>query len=226
MKTVLEAKNICKTFEDTKADILKDINLTIGEGEFVSLMGQSGSGKSTLLYLLGGLDKATSGQILINGTDISTLSDKKLSQLRRQEIGFVFQFYNLIQNMTVEDNILLPILMRNEKVSNYKKQMYDLLETCNLKDKLHKYPHQLSGGEQQRVSIVRSVIINPSIILADEATGNLDSQSGIQIMNLFCELKRMRRVSILHVTHSDKIAHYGDRIIELKDGRINSERNV
>lgn len=226
MKTVLEAKNICKTFEDTKVDILKDINLTIGEGEFVSLMGQSGSGKSTLPYLLGGLDKATSGQILINGTNISTLSDSKLSQLRRQEIGFVFQFYNLIQNMTVEDNILLPILMRKEKVSNYRKQMYDLLETCNLKDKLRKYPHQLSGGEQQRVSIIRSLIINPSIIFADEATGNLDSKSGIQVMNLFSELQKTRGVSILHVTHSDKIAQYSDRIIELKDGRIYSERSV
>lgn len=226
MKTVLEAKNICKTFEDTKVDILKDINLTIGEGEFVSLMGQSGSGKSTLLYLLGGLDKATSGQILINGTNISTLSDSKLSRLRRQEVGFVFQFYNLIQNMTAEDNILLPILMRKEKVSNYRKQMYDLLETCNLKGKLRKYPHQLSGGEQQRVSIIRALIINPSIIFADEATGNLDSKSGIQVMNLFSELQKTRGVAILHVTHSDKIAQYSDRIIELKDGRIHSERSV
>lgn len=221
MKNVLEAKGICKTFKDTNTEILKDIDLSIREGEFVSLMGQSGSGKSTLLYLLGGLDKITSGQILIDGIDISTLSEKKMSKLRRKSIGFVFQFYNLIQNMTIEDNILLPILMRKEKAENYRKQMNDLLETCELSDKAKKYPHQLSGGEQQRVSIIRSVIINPSIILADEATGNLDSKSGKQVMELFSELREKHGVSILQVTHSNEIARYGDRIIELKDGRIN-----
>jgi putative ABC transport system ATP-binding protein len=183
-------------------------------------MGPSGSGKSTLLYLVGGLDKPTKGKVLINGKDISKLSDNEMSKLRRRDIGFVFQFYNLVQNLTVEENIMLPVVMNGEKESNYKERLDYILKTIGLEDKRKSLPKELSGGQQQRVSIARAVILNPSIIFADEPIGNLDSKSGKEVMELFKKINEEEHITILQVTHSEESAKYGNRIIRLKDGKI------
>ena len=218
----IKTKNLVKEFgeKENKVRVLDDINIEIEDGEFVSLMGPSGSGKSTLLYLIGGLDKPTKGKVLINGNDISRLSDTEISKLRRKDIGFVFQFYNLVQNLTVEENIMLPVVMNGEKESNYKDRLNYILKTIGLEDKRHSLPKELSGGQQQRVSIARAIILNPSILFADEPIGNLDSKSGKEVMELFKKINEEEHITILQVTHSEESAKYGNRIIRLKDGRI------
>ena len=217
--------NLVKEFgeKENKVRVLDDINIEIKDGEFVSLMGPSGSGKSTLLYLIGGLDKPTSGKVLINDKDISRLSDNEMSKLRRRDIGFVFQFYNLVQNLTVEENIMLPVVMNGEKESAYKERLDYILKTIGLEDKRKRLPKELSGGQQQRVSIARAVILNPSIIFADEPIGNLDSKSGEEVMELFKKINEEEHITILQVTHSEESAKYGNRIIRLKDGKIVQE---
>ena len=218
----IKTVNLIKEFgeKDNKVRVLDDIDIEIKDGEFVSLMGPSGSGKSTLLYLVGGLDKPTKGKVLINGKDISKLSDNEMSKLRRRDIGFVFQFYNLVQNLTVEENIMLPVVMNGEKESNYKERLDYILKTIGLEDKRKNLPKELSGGQQQRVSIARAVILNPSIIFADEPIGNLDSKSGKEVMELFKKINEEEHITILQVTHSEESAKYGNRIIRLKDGKI------
>ena len=218
----IKTVNIVKEFgeKENKVRVLDNINIEIKDGEFVSLMGPSGSGKSTLLYLIGGLDKPTSGKVLINDKDISKLSDSKMSILRRRDIGFVFQFYNLVQNLTVEENIMLPVVMNGEKESNYKERLDYILKTIGLEDKRKSLPKELSGGQQQRVSIARAIILNPSIIFADEPIGNLDSKSGKEVMELFKKINEEEHITILQVTHSEESAKYGNRIIRLKDGKI------
>ena len=218
----IKTVNLIKEFgeKDNKVRVLDDIDIEIKDGEFVSLMGPSGSGKSTLLYLVGGLDEPTKGKVLINGKDISKLSDNEMSKLRRRDIGFVFQFYNLVQNLTVEENIMLPVVMNGEKESNYKERLDYILKTIGLEDKRKSLPKELSGGQQQRVSIARAVILNPSIIFADEPIGNLDSKSGKEVMELFKKINEEEHITILQVTHSEESAKYGNRIIRLKDGKI------
>ena len=218
----IKTVNLIKEFgeKDNKVRVLDDIDIEIKDGEFVSLMGPSGSGKSTLLYLVGGLDKPTKGKVLINGKDISKLSDNEMSKLRRRDIGFVFQFYNLVQNLTVEENIMLPVVMNGEKESNYKERLDYILKTIGLEDKRKSLPKELSGGQQQRVSIARAVILTPSIIFADEPIGNLDSKSGKEVMELFKKINEEEHITILQVTHSEESAKYGNRIIRLKDGKI------
>ena len=218
----IKTVNLIKEFgeKDNKVRVLDDIDIEIKDGEFVSLMGPSGSGKSTLLYLVGGLDKPTKGKVLINGKDISKLSDNEMSKLRRKDIGFVFQFYNLVQNLTVEENIMLPVVMNGEKEFNYKERLDYILKTIGLEDKRKSLPKELSGGQQQRVSIARAVILNPSIIFADEPIGNLDSKSGKEVMELFKKINEEEHITILQVTHSEESAKYGNRIIRLKDGKI------
>ena len=218
----IKTVNLIKEFgeKDNKVRVLDDIDIEIKDGEFVSLMGPSGSGKSTLLYLVGGLDKLNKGKVLINGKDISKLSDNEMSKLRRRDIGFVFQFYNLVQNLTVEENIMLPVVMNGEKESNYKERLDYILKTIGLEDKRKSLPKELSGGQQQRVSIARAVILNPSIIFADEPIGNLDSKSGKEVMELFKKINEEEHITILQVTHSEESAKYGNRIIRLKDGKI------
>lgn len=218
----IKTVNLIKEFgeKDNKVRVLDDIDIEIKDGEFVSLMGPSGSGKSTLLYLVGGLDKPTKGKVLINGKDISKLSDNEMSKLKRRDIGFVFQFYNLVQNLTVEENIMLPVVMNGEKESNYKERLDYILKTIGLEDKRKSLPKELSGGQQQRVSIARAVILNPSIIFADEPIGNLDSKSGKEVMELFKKINEEEHITILQVTHSEESAKYGNRIIRLKDGKI------
>lgn len=216
---VISVKNICKTFGkgDTAQEVLNGASLDIQKGSFVSLMGESGSGKSTLLYLIGGLDRAFTGKIYVSGRDISNLSDKELSEIRCKSMGFVFQFYNLAANLTVEDNILLPIEMSGRKKSDYKKKYEEILEITGLQSKVKSYPSQLSGGQQQRVAIARAVLGEPEIILADEPTGNLDAVSGAEIMQLFSRLNHEKGVTILQVTHSAECAAYSDRIVTLKN---------
>ena len=220
MDSIINVENVYKDFQNGKIKVLKGVNLEIKAGEFVSLMGASGSGKSTLLYLIGGLDKPSDGIIKIDNKNISKLNDTKISKLRRKEIGFIFQFYNLVQNLTVEENILLPVIMDGQKKKKYEKKLNELLEIVGLSEKKNALPSELSGGEQQRVAIARAVIMDPKIILADEATGNLDSKTGQDIMELFKKINKEKGITILQVTHSEEIANYGDRIIYLKDGQI------
>ena len=223
--SVIKVEKLDKVFKNAESEtkVLNNINLNIEKGEFVSLMGASGSGKSTLLYLIGGLDKPTSGKVSINEKDINKLKEEDMAKLRRKDIGFVFQFYNLVQNLTVEENIMLPVIMDGKKVKDYKDRLEMILKIVGLENKRKALPNQLSGGQQQRVSIARAIILNPSIILADEPTGNLDSKSGEEVMKLFKEINEKEKITILQVTHSEEAAEYGNRIIKLKDGKIVEE---
>lgn len=222
MEAVIQVDNLYKSFKlgDTDVEILKDINLTISKGEFVSIMGPSGSGKSTLLYLMGGLDKPTSGNIKINGKELSSLVDKDASRMRRSDIGFVFQFYNLVPNLSVEENIMLPILLDGKKMREHKKSLDDILNIVGLTDRRWHTPRELSGGQQQRVAIARALINEPDIIFADEPIGNLDSKTGTEIMKLMQEINKTKRKTIVQVTHSRESADYGTRIINVKDGKV------
>lgn len=228
MKTIVKAENIEKFFGEGENEtcVLNNICFEIKEGEFVSIMGPSGCGKSTLLYLLGGLDTPTDGTIFINDKDINKLKDKEKSKVRRSNIGFVFQFYNLVQNLTVEENILLPITMDGKKASSYERELDEILKIVGLTNKRKAIPSKLSGGQQQRVAIARAIISSPSIIFADEPIGNLDSKSGKEIMELFKSINKEKGITILQVTHSEEAALYGNRIIRLSDGRIIEDSNI
>ncbi|CAM2978314.1 ABC transporter ATP-binding protein [Hathewaya histolytica] len=219
---IIEVKNLNKSFKmgNEEVAVLKNINLNVHKGDFVSIMGPSGCGKSTLLYLMGGLDTPTSGSVYINNKEISKLSDKEISKVRRCELGFVFQFYNLVQNLSVEDNILLPILLEGYKPKNFKKELDELLDIIEMSHKRRVTPRELSGGQQQRVAIARALINNPDLILADEPIGNLDSKTGEEIMKLFKRVSREKEVTIVNVTHSKDAAEYGTHLITLKDGEI------
>ena len=221
-ENIIKVKNIIKVFgkDKTTNRVLENLNLEIKKGEFVSIMGESGCGKSTLLYLLGGLDKPTSGEIYINDKDINKLKEKQMSNFRRKDIGFVFQFYNLVQNLTVEENIMLPVIMDGKKENDYKERLEMILKTIGLEEKRKALPNKLSGGQQQRVSIARAIILNPSIILADEPIGNLDSRSGKTVMELLKKINEEEKITIVQVTHSEESAKYGNRIIKIKDGKI------
>ena len=219
---VIETKGLYKDFKmgAVNVNVLKDINLNVKKGEFVSIMGPSGSGKSTLLYLLGGLDKPTSGQVFVNGKELSVLKDKEESVMRRRDMGFVFQFYNLIPNLTVEENIMVPVLLDGKKVKDYKGKLEDILAVVGLEDR-RKYTHrELSGGQQQRVTIARALINDPEIILADEAIGNLDSKAGTEIMELLQRINVEKGKTIIQVTHSFEAAEYGTRLVIMRDGVI------
>ncbi len=216
--SVVEAKNICKNYGDVT--ILNNINIQFEQGEFASIVGKSGSGKSTLLYLMSGLEPATSGEIYIQGSNISKLSERKLSRLRSVEMGFVFQSYNLVQNLTVKDNILCPIAFGGKTCRKNKDNIDELLEQIGLAEKKDAYPSQLSGGQQQRVSIARALINNPKIIFADEPTGNLDSASSHSIMELFKKINEERNTTIIQVTHDLEMVDYGNRVIKVLDGKI------
>ncbi len=218
-KLVISARNVHKTFGkgDTAQVVLDGADLDIERGSFVSLMGESGTGKSTLLYLIGGLDRDFRGDIYVAGRNISSLKDSELSEIRCRKMGFVFQFYNLAANLTVEDNILLPLEMSGRRISEYREKYKEILEITGLESKVKSYPSMLSGGQQQRVAIARAVLGEPEIILADEPTGNLDAASGAEIMELFSRLNKERGVTILQVTHSAEAASYSSRIVTLKN---------
>ncbi|MCC0643259.1 MULTISPECIES: ABC transporter ATP-binding protein [unclassified Clostridioides] len=218
----IEAKNIIKEFKvgNITTKVLKDISLQVMKGEFVSIMGQSGSGKSTLLYILGGLDTPTSGNVYMNGTDISHFNDDKMSIIRRRNIGFVFQFYNLIPNLNVEENIMRPLLLDGKKMNDYKNQLNEILEIVGLSDRRKHIPRELSGGQQQRVAIARALIGRPEILFADEPTGNLDSKTGAEIIQLLSKINQESGQTIIMVTHSSKAAESSNRIITVLDGVI------
>ena len=224
----IEVKNINKSFTNGKeiTAVLKNISFTVEQGDFVSIMGPSGSGKSTLLYLLGGLDQPSAGSVRINGTDLSELSDKKLCRMRNEEIGFVFQFYNLVPNLNVEDNIALPLMLSGKKLAPYRDKINECLEIIGMKDKRKLTPRELSGGQQQRVAIARSLVFDPDIIFLDEPIGNLDSKTGMKIMQLFKDINRKYGKTIVQVTHSEEAAKYGTRLIRIVDGEIASMEQV
>lgn len=218
----IEVEGLYKSFQLGKenVDILKDINLKIKRGSFYSIMGPSGSGKSTLLYLLGGLDKPSKGNIKINGIQFESMNDKEESKMRRRDMGFVFQFYNLIPNLNVEENIMLPILLDGKKMKNYKSDLEEILEMVGLENRKKHTPRELSGGQQQRVAIARALINKPDMILADEPIGNLDSKTGTEIMELLQTINKKQGKTIVQVTHSKDAAEYGTNLIIVKDGMI------
>lgn len=218
----IEGQHIVKDFHIgcTTTNVLKDVSLQVMRGEFVSIMGPSGSGKSTLLYILGGLDTPTSGRVLLNGTDISQLGDREMSRIRRQKTGFVFQFYNLIPSLNVEENIMLPLLLDGKKMGSYQKKLHQILEIVGLSDRRKHTPRELSGGQQQRVAIARALIASPQILFADEPTGNLDSKTGAEIMSLLREINQNSGQTVLMVTHSPEAAKCSSRIITVQDGRL------
>lgn len=217
---ILKIENVKKEYAngDKKLYALDDVSLTVNQGEFVAIVGPSGSGKSTLLHIIGGIDKPTSGNVLINGTDISTLRSDKMTIFRRRNIGIVYQFYNLIPTLSAVDNITLPVLLDGKKVDN--ENLENLIQLLNLENRRNAMPSELSGGEQQRVSIGRALINKPSILLADEPTGNLDSMASKEIVDIFKYYNKTYKQTILIVTHDEKIALQADRIIKLQDGKI------
>src|ERR1700742_1832480 len=206
--------------------ILKDINLEIKEGEFVSIMGPSGSGKSSLLNIIGMLDDSSEGEYFFLGQAVHTLKEKQRSQLYKQYIGFVFQAYHLIDELTVQENIETPLIYQNIKTSERQAMVADILDRFQIVGKKCLFPTQLSGGQQQLVGIARALIAKPKLILADEPTGNLNSRQGEEIMELFQKLNKEDNVTIIQVTHSEKNAAYGNRIVHLLDGKIDSLTNV
>jgi len=222
MSVVVDVKDVCKNFMLGKEEVkvLKNLDFQIEKGEFVSLMGPSGSGKSTLLYLIGGLDDPSTGLVTVNGKELKLMKDKEESIMRRREIGFVFQFYNLIPNLSLEENVMLPLLLDGKKPKKYKERLDEILELVGLSDRRKHTPRELSGGQQQRVAIARALIGEPDLILADEPIGNLDSVTGTEIMELFQKINKETGKTIVQVTHSESAAQYGTRIIRLKDGRL------
>ena len=220
MESIIELRNVTKEYGkgESKVIAVSNINLKIRESESIAIMGPSGSGKSTLLHLIGCLDKPTKGKIFIEGKDVSNLSENELAKIRREKIGFVFQFFNLIPVFTALENVELPMLF--SKRSNRKERAKELLKLVGLEHRLHHYPSQLSGGETQRVAIARALANDPKIILADEPTGNLDSKSGKEVMEFLVKLNKEKGVTLLIITHDAFIAKHAKKIIRIKDGKI------
>ena len=223
--TILKCENLTKIYgnEDNKTIALDDVSFSVKKGQFVSIIGASGSGKSTLLHLLGGVDKPTSGKVIINNIDIHQLIEDQLAEFRRKEIGIIYQFYNLLPIMNVKENIILPCQLDKRKVDE--KELNDLIHVLGLENRIAHLPNQLSGGQQQRVAIGRALINHPALILADEPTGNLDSKSSREIIELLKLSNKKYNQTILLVTHDEKIAQEADRTIIIKDGKILQDIN-
>ncbi len=222
--SLLEIRNIRRDFKlgTEVLQVLKGINLSIEKGEYVALMGPSGSGKSTLMNILGCLDTPTSGEYILNGKDVSKMSDSELADIRNKEIGFVFQTFNLMPRTTALDNVALPMVYAGVNKEKRHQRAKEVLKLVGLEDRMLHKPNELSGGQRQRVAVARALVNQPSIILADEPTGNLDSKTSYEIMNLFDEIYQKGNTVIL-VTHEEDIAHYAKRIIRLKDGLIETD---
>lgn len=217
---ILEVKNLSKIYgkDETKVVALDNVSFSVKQGEFVAIIGPSGSGKSTLLHILGGVDVPTKGSVIINGTDISTLDETNLAIFRRRQIGFIYQFYNLIPILTVEENLTLPLLLDGRKPNQ--KIIDSLVKTLGLENRLKHLPSQLSGGQQQRVSIGRALMNNPALMLADEPTGNLDSENTKEIISLLKKFNKENNQTLIVITHDERIALAADRVIAIEDGRI------
>ena len=224
--SLIKVEHLCKSYTLDRANgsldspVLFDVSLDIGQGEFVAIMGHSGSGKSTLMNILGCLDTPSSGHYWFSGQDVASLSNDELAQIRNRNIGFVFQGFNLLKRMTALDNVATPLLYAGVNRSNSRKRALDKLRLTGLADFALYQPNQLSGGQQQRVAISRALVNQPQLILADEPTGNLDSQTSCEIMALFQQLNREQNITIVLVTHEDDIAAYANRLIRFKDGRV------
>ena len=216
----IETENLTKIYKVGQKDVhaLNGITLSVQEGEFLAIMGTSGCGKSTLLHLLGGLDKATSGKVIINDNDLSQMSDKELSVLRRDYIGFVFQKFNLIKELSVTENIILPVLLADKKPDMVR--VRELTEILGLSDRLDHTPSELSGGQQQRVAIARALMNDPNLILCDEPTGNLDHRSSDEVVNLLKAVHDKYNKTIIIVTHDINVAKVADKILKMDDGKI------
>ena len=223
---ILKVENLTKSYGkgEAKVDAIKNINLSINKGEFVAIVGPSGSGKSTLLHLLGGVDKPTSGKVYINDVDIYTLKEKDLSIFRRSNVGLIYQFYNLIPVLSVKENILLPAELDNRKID--KDYLDDLLKTLGLKERANHLHNELSGGQQQRTSIGRALINRPSIVLADEPTGNLDSKNSKEVLELLKLSVRKYNQTLIMITHDPSIALQADRVITIEDGTIKQDEVI
>ena len=223
---LLRVENLSKSYGkgEAKVDALKNINLSIKKGEFIAIVGPSGSGKSTLLHLLGGVDKPTSGNVFINDINIYDLKEKDLAIFRRRNVGLIYQFYNLIPVLTVKENILLPAELDNRKID--KEYLEDLLKTPDLKERENHLPSELSGGQQQRTSIGRALINRPSIVLADEPTGNLDSKNSKEIVELLKVSVKKYNQTLIMITHDTNIALQADRVITIEDGIIKSDEVI
>lgn len=219
---LLELKNITKTFSmgESVLTVLKDISFSVNNGELMAITGPSGSGKSTLMHIIGCLDIPTHGTYLLEGNDVSHMNSDQLAYIRNKLIGFVFQRFYLLPDLMALDNVALPQLYANTSEKKARERAQQMLELVNLGDRIYHYPNQLSGGEQQRVAIARALANNPALILADEPTGNLDSKTGETIMNIFIELNKSKRVTIIVVTHDIDLAEKTNRIIKLLDGKI------
>ena len=217
---LLRTERLCKTYGqgENRVEALKDVSFSVEKGEFVAIMGPSGSGKSTLLHLLGGVDTPTSGKILVEGQDLSTKDPEALAIFRRRQVGLIYQFYNLIPVLNVEENITLPLLMDGRKPDPA--YLAELLKLLKLEDRKHHLPSQLSGGQQQRVAIGRALISNPALVLADEPTGNLDSRNSREIMELLKYSNRTYRQTLIVITHDRDVALQAQRILQLRDGRL------
>ena len=215
---IVDIKKLTKTFSDgsRKLHVLKDINLQIDEGSIITIKGPSGSGKSTLLSIIGTLDNADSGELLING--ISIQENTNIDKLRNKSIGFVFQFHNLISELTLEENVSLPKMIAKEQLG--KKELIELFEYFDLKDRMNSFPNDLSGGEKQRVAVMRAVINNPSIIIADEPTGNLDKENALKMMSLFQKLNTEKKLTIIIATHDEDVFNIGHKKYQLVDGYL------
>ncbi len=217
---ILEIKNLCKVYGDgeTKVDALKNITFDVEQGEFVAIVGPSGSGKSTLMHIIGGVDRPTSGEVIISGVDVGKLNETKLAIFRRRQIGLIYQFYNLIPILNVEENMTLPILLDGKKPD--KALLRDLVGKLGLTERLKHLPNQLSGGQQQRVSIGRALMNHPALLLADEPTGNLDTENSKEIVSLLRKFNRENKQTVIIITHDDRIALSADRVITIEDGLI------
>lgn len=220
---ILEVTNLCKTYGkgDTMVKALDNVSFSVEKGEFVAIIGPSGSGKSTLLHILGVVDVPTSGSVVINQTDISNLDETALAIFRRRQIGLIYQFYNLIPILTVQENLTLPLLLDGRKPD--KKQIDTLVKRLGLENRLDHLPNQLSGGQQQRVSIGRALVNNPALMLADEPTGNLDSENSKEIISLLRQFNKEFNQTVIIITHDEKIANSADRVITIEDGKITGD---
>ena len=217
---ILKVENLCKQYGkgENKVTALNNVSFTVNKGEFVAIVGASGSGKSTLLHLIGGVDRPTSGKVYIDGKDIYTLNDDNLAIFRRRQVGLIYQFYNLIPILNVEENIVLPCKLDGKNVS--KDRLNEIIDTLGLSTRRKHLPNELSGGQQQRVSIGRAIINNPALVLADEPTGNLDSKASDEIVALLKESNKKYNQTVIVITHDEKIALEADRVITIDDGRI------